>query len=179
MAQKPANGKVSADQDLQYSLGGAPIKEIKKERQCTDMPCLAVYVTLCLSMWCLAGYSFNEGFPGRLQRGMDVYGNVCGYGALEDQPYTYFADPERSLGVTFCLSGCPVVAAMESICSYDESLQRDTDYECYNAYPSKPFFNKHCLPASQPLRRKVFHELYSADAVMTRVVGDLARVSRM
>jgi hypothetical protein len=144
-------------------------------RRCTDLFCLILYVFLFLCTWCLAGYSFNEGYPGRLQRGTDVYGNVCGMGELEDRPYTFFGDPDRSLRVTLCLSGCPVVTAMEGICSYTPDLVEDIDHECFDAYPSKPFYNKYCMPADHYLRSIVYDHLTSADAVMTRVVGDLAR----
>lgn len=144
-------------------------------RRCTDLFCLIVYVILFLSLWCLAGYSFNDGYPGRLQRGTDVYGNVCGMGALEDRPYTFYGVPDRSLSVSLCLSGCPVLTAFQGICTYTPDFVDDPEHICFNAYPSKPYYNKYCLPASRYLRSFVYEHLNSADAVMTRVVGDLSR----
>ena len=144
-------------------------------RRCTDLICLILYVFLFVCTWCLAGYSFNDGFPSRLLRGTDVYGNVCGLGELEDRPYTFFGDPARSLRVTLCVPGCPVVTAMEAICTYTPDLIEDQDHECFNAYPSKPFYNNYCMPANHYLRSLVYSHLNTIDQVMTRVVGDLAR----
>lgn len=168
MAQKEAKVQAAAP-------SGPALQSFEPARRCTDLFCLVLYVFFFICTWCLAGYSFNDGFPGRLQRGMDVYGNVCGMGDLEDKPYTYFGDPVRSLRVTLCVPGCPVVTAMEAICSYTPDLVEDQEHECFDAYPSKPFYNKYCMPANHFLRTIVYDHLVSSDEVMTRVVGDLAR----
>lgn len=157
------------------STAETSLKGFQSSRRCTDLFCLLVYVVLFLSTCCLAGYSFHTGYPGRLQQGTDVYGHVCGAGDLEDRAYIFYGDPARSVRVTLCLAGCPIVRAMEAICSYTPDLEEDLDNECFNAYASKPYYNKHCLPADYHLRQLVYDHLNAKDEVMTRVVGDLSR----
>lgn len=146
-------------------------------RRCTDLWCCGVHVLCFLCLCCLGGWAFEGGFPGRLTRGADLYGNVCGYGQFTGREYTYFLDPVGEIEATICLSGCPAVHSTELLCLYGPTGgPYSSSTGCMDSYPSKPFFNKYCLPAQQPLRTSVLTYLYSQDMVMSRVVGDLARV---
>ena len=149
--------------------------KVQTERRCTDLYCALVFLFFFLCLWCLSGWSYQEGWPGRLLRGWDVYGNLCGYGEFVPREYTYFASPLEDIDVQYCLSGCPAFEATESICPYAEDGFAFNYTGCYDAYPSKPFFNKYCLPSDYHLRKEVLIYLYSQDKVMNRVVGDLSR----
>lgn len=144
-------------------------------RKCTDWSCLAVFLFLNICLWTLSGWSYYIGNPLRLRRGWDLNGDFCGVGQLQDRGYTYFPIPLQTTDVALCLPGCPSTSAIESICLYDGAGQDLEAEGCFNAYPSKPFFNKYCLPASRAERSVVLDQLYSNDWTMTRVVGDLAR----
>jgi hypothetical protein len=161
---------------MEYSNGSEAFG-ISGSRKCTDVWCCAVHVFCLLCLWCLSGWAFEGGFPGKLTHGGDVYGKVCGYGDFTDKEYTYFLDPLSEIEAAICMSGCPSIPSAGSICLYGSTgLPYSPSTGCLDAYPSKPFFNKYCLPADRHLRAPVLTYLYSRDKVMTRVVGDLARV---
>lgn len=150
-----------------------------EEDRCRDLPCLLVFLFLFICLWTLSGWAYYTGDPPKLQRGWDIYGQTCDYALRESRGYTYFPDPLQGLDISLCLSGCPVTTSIESLCLYTEDGTELEQYQCYNSYPSKPFFNKYCLPSDYYQRRVVLDWLYSADQVMSRVVGDLARVRGM
>lgn len=150
-------------------------KQPAEPRKCSDCSCLVVFLFLNICLWTLSGWSYHVGDPLRLRRGWDLNGDFCGVGKLQDREYTYFPIPLQTTDVALCLPGCPSSSAEESICLYDEEGKDLEDEGCFNAYSSKPFFNKYCLPANRAERKRVTDELYSNDWTMTRVVGDLAR----
>jgi hypothetical protein len=152
-----------------------PEDELFKPRACTDWYCSLIFLFFFLLLWCLSGWSFQIGYPSRLTRGWDMYGQVCGYNApgLE---YTYFPFPTQSMDVALCLSGCPVHDALESVCLYTDTRDPLSSYGCLDGYASKPFYNNYCLPAEYTKREAVTSYLYSMSRVLTRVVGDLDRV---
>jgi len=159
----------------QAQEGVQPFK--RGPRRCTDLYCLVLFAFFNLCMWTLSGWSYNDGDHFRLERGWDMYGNFCGQKVVVDRPYAFFIDPLRSIDLTMCLPGCPNSDSIEALCMYDEATGLELETEgCFNAYSSKPFFNNYCLPADRAKRAKVLEWLYSQDQVMTRVVGDLARV---
>lgn len=158
-------------------VAGDGIEAVRTVRTCTDVYCAGIFLFFFLCLWCIGGWSYQNGFPGKLLRGWDVYGNTCGYEGFVPREYTYFAAPLDDIEVTLCLEGCPTVEATESVCLYGEDGFPITDTGCYDAYPSKPFFNKYCLPSEYHKRKEVLTYLYSRDKVMSRVVGDLSRVS--
>lgn len=163
------NGLPKAAQEIKFE------GKVQTERRCTDIYCAFVFLFFFLCLWCIGGWSYQEGWPGRLLRGWDVYGNVCGYGEFVPKEYTYFATPLDDIDVQFCLTGCPAFEATESICPYGVDGFPLDSTGCFDAYPSKPFFNKYCLPSDYHQRKEVLIYLYSQDKVMSRVVGDLSR----
>ena len=167
---------ISSREDLQKTTARE-----KKEKglltKCTDWPCLLSFLFLNVCLWTLSGWVYREGDLYRLERGWDYKGDFCGQGNLHDRTYTFFPLPGQSIDITLCLPGCPGSSATESICLYDDFAMDIQSQGCFNAYPSKPFFNNYCLPSDHVQRSKVLERLYSKDQVMTRVVGDLARVN--
>lgn len=146
------------------------------DRHVTDVYCLLLFVICNVCLWTLSGWSYQEGNPQRLVHGWDLHGDLCGVGELRDFPFTYFPFPTEEIDVSWCLAGCPVVKAQQSLCPYDENQLPTKRYGCYDAYPSRPFYNNYCLPAAASQRTAVLQWLYDRDQVMTRVVGDIARV---
>ena len=170
------SNRVAPDMSAPTIVGGERLVEMKEETTCRDWPCLAIFIFLCTCMWTLAGWSYYNGYPPRLQRGWDIYGNTCDYGNTKDRGYTFFPIPLESMEVAVCLQGCPVTNSPEALCLYDQTMQEMDDFGCFDAYMSKPFYNKYCLPSDYHQRRKVLDWLLSPDQVMSRVVGDMARV---
>ena len=169
---------ISSSEDHQKG-SSRELTESAKVRKCTDLPCLGVFLFLNVCLWTLSGWSYRDGDLYRLERGWDTRGDFCGKGSARGREYAFFPEPFQSIDISLCLPGCPSLDAVEAICTYDES-GLDIEYEgCFNAYASKPFFNNYCLPAELTKRTKVLQWLYSQDQVMTRVVGDLARVEIM
>ena len=155
---------------------GVPIREPERKRKCTDLYCLILFVFFNACLWTLSGWSYQEGDPQRLVHGWDIHGTFCGTGDMRDSDYTYFPVPMDNIDVSLCLPGCPVVYAEQAICLYDINMLDVPNFGCFDAYPSRPFYNNYCLPADRAQRTKVLTWLYSEDQVMTRVIGDLARV---
>ena len=178
--QTSALDKVDASHTLNHPLSSStPVQEPKRERKCTDVYCLVLFVFFNACLWTLSGWSYQEGDPQRLVHGWDLHGDFCGTGSLRSLPYTYFPLPTESVDVTICLPGCPVVNAENSVCLYDVNQEELPEFGCYDSYPSRPFYNDYCLPADRYKRAEVLTFLYSQDQVMTRVIGDIARVRVM
>jgi len=166
---------ISSSEDHQKG-SSREVTEKGNVRKCTDLPCLGVFLFLNVCLWTLSGWSYRDGDLYRLERGWDTRGNFCGKESLDAREYVFFPLPLQSIDISLCLPGCPSTNAGEAICTYDDAGE-EIDYQgCFNAYASKPFFNNYCLPADRASRTKVLEWLYSQDQVMTRVVGDLARV---
>lgn len=176
--QASALDKVDATHSLNHPLpSSTPVIEPRRDRKCTDVYCLALFVFFNACLWTLSGWSYQEGDPQRLVHGWDLHGDFCGTGSLSSLPYTYFPLPMESVDFTICLPGCPVVNAESSVCLYDDNQEEMLEFGCYDAYPTRPFYNDYCLPADRVQRKEVLTFLYSQDQVMTRVIGDIARVS--
>ena len=175
--QTSALDKADATHTLNHPLSSStPVQEPKRERKCTDVYCLVLFVFFNACLWTLSGWSYQEGNPQRLVHGWDLHGDFCGTGDLRSQPYTYFPLPMDSIDTTLCLPGCPVTHAESSVCIYDTNQEDMPELGCYDSYPTRPFYNDYCLPADRAQRAQVLTFLYSQDQVMTRVIGDIARV---
>ena len=145
-------------------------------RRCTDVPCLLLFLLANLALAGIAGYVYTFGDPNRLVSGWDFRGELCGIGGLSGKKYTYFPVPMDTMDLALCLEGCPVVVARNAVCLYaPDHSSEDKSGQCYTAYPSKPFFNKYCLPADPIYRDKVLNYMYGTDNVVTRTVGDIYR----
>ena len=119
----------------------------------------------------IAGASIGE--FGRISRGGDSYGNVCGQGVMQDLPMTYFPVPLQSMEVALCLAACPLESLPEAICIYGPEMEQSEEQICYDAYPSRPVFSAYCLPAQELLRAPVLHQLLSDDQSVTFLMRDI------
>ena len=145
-------------------------------RRCTDVPCLLLFLVANVALAGIASYVFTFGDPNRLVTGWDFRGELCGVMGLSSRKYTYFPAPLDTMELALCLEGCPVLVAKNAACMYAPNhTSDDSSGVCYTAYPSKPYFNKYCLPADPVYRSQVLEALYSPDSVFTRTVGDIYR----
>ncbi len=59
----------------------------EKNRRCTDLLFLIVYILFCLLMIAIGIIGFVMGDPARLTYGYDFNGNVCGQGTQSNNSY--------------------------------------------------------------------------------------------
>ncbi|XP_077428125.1 choline transporter-like protein 1 [Vanacampus margaritifer] len=97
-----------------------------KERSCTDIPWLIIFILFCIGMVCICGFTIATGAASRLISGYDSYGNVCGHNNTKIQDvelsgrnmlenkYVFFLDPcnidiinRKMKSVALCVSKCP------------------------------------------------------------------------
>jgi len=144
-------------------------------RQCTDCCWVVLFLVANAALAAFAVYCYWMGDPQRLIHGWDFRAELCGEGGLSGKPYAYFLAPGNST-TAICLEGCPVLASVWAVCLYDVDHSTDLlDIPCYDAYVSKPFANRYCLPASEAERNEVLDWLYDPMQVTTRTAGDLYR----
>ena len=144
-------------------------------RKCTDCCWILLFLVANAALAAFAVYCYWIGDPHRLIHGWDFRAELCGEGGLSDKPYAYFLAPGNST-TAICLEGCPVLASAWAACLYDVDHTTDLlDLPCYDAYVSKPFANRYCLPASETQRDAVLEWLYDPMQVTTRATGDLYR----
>jgi len=79
-----------------------------KDRSCTDVLCLLVFVAFLIG-WGVVGYfGFTLGDPERLVHPTDSNGLVCGYdAAVKDRPFLHFFDLTRCANPQVLTKGCP------------------------------------------------------------------------
>lgn len=68
-----------------------------KARQCTDLPCLFVFITFWVGLAFVAIYAFMIGNPLRMIHGSDSFGNVCGHSnsKIDNLPFSGLDLTER------------------------------------------------------------------------------------
>lgn len=153
-------------------------KDFSEVNSCTsrDIYCCLIFTGLTSFSILLSIYFLTLGDPERLTRGWDFRGEICGLGDLSAQPYTYFPDPSESTSIRLCLPGCPATTTTETICFYDTDSLMMRDSKCYNSYPSKPYYNRHCLPSDEEGRDDVMDLLNEHMIRLAWWAGDVGRV---
>lgn len=140
---------------LDPELAHGPVKD----RKCTDVLCLILFLG-CLGF---SGYSsvygFANGQPEKLFKLADTSGNICGAvgNATEAYPYLYFLDMGH-LNLTVCVSSCPDLNKTENrtdqLNCYPNRLTRDCKTRAdvagnpqIKVYDTETFGNKTCIPS--------------------------------
>eukprot|EP01147_Barroeca_monosierra_P009697 gene9697-1906_t len=102
-------------QDQQKSPTPAPFKQ----RSCTDVIFLMIFLAFWGGMFAIAGIAFSEGNPVRMLNGYDSFGNICGRkndpvissnnSGLDmiNRPFVFFYNPSNSDALRLCVSSCP------------------------------------------------------------------------
>lgn len=97
-------------------------KEMKgpiKNRHCTDVIMLLVFLAFCCGMVAIASLSLKAGDPRRIIYGTDSWGNLCGRKNdpainatnagldLTDFPFLYYTNPTDFDAFRLCVAECP------------------------------------------------------------------------
>jgi hypothetical protein len=61
-----------------------------KERGCTDIICLGIFVIFLIGMFSLTSYCFAEGDVSKYLAPVDHNNNICGYGDMKGKDYLSF-----------------------------------------------------------------------------------------
>eukprot|EP00359_Climacostomum_virens_P001207 CAMPEP_0204897978 /NCGR_PEP_ID=MMETSP1397-20131031/1027_1 /ASSEMBLY_ACC=CAM_ASM_000891 /TAXON_ID=49980 /ORGANISM="Climacostomum Climacostomum virens, Strain Stock W-24" /LENGTH=761 /DNA_ID=CAMNT_0052065765 /DNA_START=176 /DNA_END=2457 /DNA_ORIENTATION=+ len=146
-----------------------------KARSCTDLVFLAIFLLATATCATVSVYYFIMGDPNRLIHGYDFRAELCGVDSFDDAKYTYFVNPAETTDVAICLSGCPVVNAENAVCLYDTDGETELLDNCYDAYESKPYYNRYCLPADEDLRDEVDDFFDNHESRITLILGDIYR----
>jgi len=101
---------------VDFSEGGAARGPVKN-RSCTDVLCLLIFVAF-LAGWGIVGYfGFLLGDPQRLLHPTDSEGRVCGLDEnLVLKPYLFFFDLTKCANPTVLTHGCPTPQVCVSSC---------------------------------------------------------------
>uniref|UniRef100_A0A8C2X5S2 Choline transporter-like protein n=1 Tax=Cyclopterus lumpus TaxID=8103 RepID=A0A8C2X5S2_CYCLU len=97
-----------------------------KERSCTDIPWLIIFLLFCIGMVCICAFPIATGATSRLISGYDSYGNTCGKNNtkiegvplsgrdMKENKYVFFLEPcnldlinRKIKSVALCVSKCP------------------------------------------------------------------------
>eukprot|EP00916_Digyalum_oweni_P016386 GHVL01026873.1.p1 GENE.GHVL01026873.1~~GHVL01026873.1.p1 ORF type:complete len:269 (+),score=23.97 GHVL01026873.1:153-959(+) len=149
------------------------IEDTTEDRRCTDIPCCLIFLAFIGVLLYVLAIGASEGNPGRLYRGINYNGKVCGvdFGVI-DKPYLFWPtspDPpfEVDLDTPVCISSCPtqedVDAGMTVNYPSRKTISNDDTHTITTAvdstpvavYASKPFLHSYCEPLNTNLAHHV------------------------
>lgn len=78
------------DQVKDYSVDPKMANGCVKERGCTDIICLGIFVIFLVGMFSLTSYCFAEGDVSKYLAPVDHNNNICGYGDMKGKDYLSF-----------------------------------------------------------------------------------------
>jgi hypothetical protein len=148
---------------------------ISKNRVCTDIFCLSVFIVLNAGLLGLSYYISLTGDINRLGHGSDFRGDVCGVEGLKSREFTYYPDP-LDLLISLCLKKCPKDVESESICYYDTDQKTIIKtYQCWDSYPTTEY-GFYCFPKEKESRKRIIDEFFTSENLIRRAGGDLISV---
>lgn len=106
-----------------------------KNRSCTDVLCLLIFVIFLIGWAVVAGYAFYHGDPDTLIDPTDSQGDICGRGKHENRKFLYFFNLLECVKITSVFSGCPTPQVCVEKCPnrtfsvYTELAQKKSDEE--------------------------------------------------
>ncbi len=78
-----------------------------KNRGCTDILCLLIFIAFLVGWGVVGVYGFYYGNPMTLLYPSDSNGEICGRGNNEGRPYLFFFDITKCLKLSSAAFGCP------------------------------------------------------------------------
>ena len=160
------------EEQKEARLAATPFKT--KDRSCTDIACLILYILALLGWVAVAVVAFLDGDPEKILYPTDSSGAVCGRGENKERPVMFMFDITRCSGLSSALEGCPTPSICVAGCpglewSYTEgkldavrefcTVMTDLEWETQTieeliqlrlcpAYlvPQQPLFDR-CLPS--------------------------------
>lgn len=161
--------------DLRYSYANEDTSELpKKNRQCTDVVCAVLLLTVILGGIGCGVYGLNKGDLGKLFQPFDSEGNACGKGPSSDYPLLFFAGSHDKdfIKKTICVKTCPK-SDSDALDCYPNSRYPNCD--SVKAYESTSFAKRFCWPiqlSTQPQKEEKSTEFRELKTEV--IVGDLA-----
>ena len=115
-------------------LAATPFKT--KNRTCTDLGCLLLYIIALLGWIAVTILAVMEGDPEKILYPTDSAGNICGKGEQADLPMMFMFDITRCAGIGKALHGCPTPSICVKQCpdldwSYQEGKLEEVRQYCY------------------------------------------------
>lgn len=145
-----------------------------KNRKCTDVLFLLMFILANLGLIGVSYYIVDLGDPERLSHGYDFRAEVCGAGGLSDKEYMYYPDP-TDLDFSLCVTTCPEYFVREYVCLYDTDHETLLlDWGCWDALESTEF-GYYCVPVYDG-REDVLDKLYEPMQSLRRSSGDIVLV---
>jgi hypothetical protein len=90
------------------------VKGALKERRCTDVLWLVLFLIYLLFMWWMVAIGYSEGNPELIRAPIQADGQICGFGSLKKYPKLYVPDLKSALKVppfyfdySVCVTKCP------------------------------------------------------------------------
>ena len=122
------------EEQKEARLAATPFKT--KDRACTDIFCLVLYIIFLLGWIAVAVVAFLDGNPEKILFPTDSAGNICGRGDNEGKPMMFMFDITRCAGIGKALDGCPTPSICVAQCpniewSYTEGRLEDVRDYCY------------------------------------------------
>ncbi|XP_050713800.1 choline transporter-like protein 4 isoform X4 [Eriocheir sinensis] len=87
-----------------------------KNRSCTDIICLLLFIAFLVGWGVVAGFAVYGGDPERLLHPTDSEGRVCGRGEFVNQTFLFFFDLTRCASPKVIATGCPTPQVCVSEC---------------------------------------------------------------
>lgn len=80
-----------------YEPDESLVKGPLKERKCTDVLCLIMFLVYLCFMWWMVAVGYAEGQPEYYRAPIQADSQVCGFGAVQDYPKLYVPDLKSAL----------------------------------------------------------------------------------
>jgi ABC-type multidrug transport system fused ATPase/permease subunit len=90
------------DYSVDPKMADGPVKE----RGCTDVICLGVFIIFLVGMFSVTSYCFAEGDVSKYLAPVDKNSNICGYGDNKGKDYLHFDDLASPWDSAVCVDKC-------------------------------------------------------------------------
>jgi len=84
---------------------GKGARSINKNRNCTDLPWVVIFLGGLCGLFYIWGTAFNDGDIDKLMLPNDYHGNICGKGDMKDKPVGVWPDVD-TFGFKICAEDC-------------------------------------------------------------------------
>ena len=123
------------EEQKEAKLDATPFKT--KNRSCTDLFCLVLYLVFLAGWVGVAVVAFIDGDPEKILYPTDSTGSICGRGDNVNKPMMFMFDISRCAGLMNALEGCPTPSICVRECpshewSYSEGKNESVRDYCYN-----------------------------------------------
>jgi len=111
------------DTKREARLAATPFKT--KNRSCTDVICLVLFIVFLCGWVLVAIIAFRDGDPEKVLYPTDSSGNICGRGEYAEKPFMMMFDISRCAGIGKAIEGCPTPSICVENCPDIEWSYKD------------------------------------------------------